>query len=66
MANSKPGRGPWTRTLTNLDPEKPGPRKTWNLKNLDPEKCRKHLDIEISRCINILEIVEILLTLAIC
>ena len=61
MANSKT----WTRALDpNLD--KPGPRKTWNLKNLDPEKCRKHLDIEISRCINILEIVEILLTLAIC
>ena len=31
----KPGPGPWT-----LDPypEKPGPRKTWTLKNLDPEK----------------------------
>ena len=23
----KPGPGPWTRTLKNLDPEKPGPEK---------------------------------------
>ena len=30
--------GPWTRTLKNLDPEKPGLRKTLTLKNLDPEK----------------------------
>ena len=28
----------WTRTLKNLDPEKPGPRKTWTLKDLDPQK----------------------------
>ena len=34
----KPGPRPWTRTQKNLDPEKPGPRKTWTLKNLDPEK----------------------------
>ena len=34
----KPGRGPWTRALKNLDPEKSGPSKTWTLKNLDPEK----------------------------
>ena len=39
----KPGPRPWTRTLKNLDPEKPGPRKTWTLKtwtlkNLDSEK----------------------------
>ena len=27
----------WTRTL-DPDPEKPGPRKTWTLKNLDSEK----------------------------
>ena len=27
----------WTQALKNLDPEKPGPRKTWILKNLDPE-----------------------------
>ena len=26
------------RTLKNLHPEKPGPRKTWTLKSLDPEK----------------------------
>ena len=26
------------RTLKNLDPEKPGRRKTWTLKNLNPEK----------------------------
>ena len=25
----KPGPGPWTRTLKNLGPEEPGPRKTW-------------------------------------
>ena len=40
----KPGPGPWTRTQKNLDPEKPGPRKTWTLKNLDPEKRGKQLD----------------------
>ena len=34
----KPGPRPWTRTQKNLDPEKPGPRKTWTLKNLGPEK----------------------------
>ena len=32
----------WTstldQTLKNLDHEKPGPRKTWALKDLDPEK----------------------------
>ena len=33
MATSKT----WTRTLKNLHPEKPGPRKIWILKNLDPE-----------------------------
>ena len=36
----KPGPGVWTRTLKSLDsePEKPGPRKTWTQKQLDPEK----------------------------
>ena len=34
----KPGPRPWTRTLKNLNSEKPGPRKTWILKILDPEK----------------------------
>ena len=34
----KPEPGPWTWTQKNLDPKKPGPRKTWTLKNLDPEK----------------------------
>ena len=33
MATSKA----WTQTL-DPDPEKPGPWKTWTLKNLDPEK----------------------------
>ena len=36
-----PGPGPWTRTRTRTldpDPEKPGPWKTWTLKNIDPEK----------------------------
>ena len=33
MATSKT----WTRTL-DPGPEKPGPRKTWTLENLDPEK----------------------------
>ena len=32
----------WTsildQTLKNLDHEKPGPRKTWTLKDFDPEK----------------------------
>ena len=28
----------WTQTLKNLDPEKPGTRKSWTQKNLDPEK----------------------------
>ena len=30
--------GPWTRTLKNLYPEKPVPKKTWTQTNLDPEK----------------------------
>ena len=34
----KPGPRPWTRTLRNLYPEKPGPSKTCTLKNLYPEK----------------------------
>ena len=38
----------WTqsldRTLKKLDPEKPGPRKIWTLKNLDYEKRWKQLD----------------------
>ena len=29
-----PGPGPWTRTLKNLDPEKPGSWRTWTLKNM--------------------------------
>ena len=29
-----PGSGPWTRTLKNLAPEKPGPWRTWTLKNM--------------------------------
>ena len=41
----KPGPGSWTRNL-DPDPEKPGPRKTWTLKNLDPEKHGKQLDME--------------------
>ena len=41
MATSKT----WTRTL-DPDPEKPGPRKTLTLKNLDPEKRGKLLDVE--------------------
>ena len=39
----KPGPGPWT---LDPDPEKPGPRKTWTLKNLDSEKHGKQLDME--------------------
>ena len=31
MATSKT----WTRTLKNLDPEKPGPSNTWILKNME-------------------------------
>ena len=39
----KPGPGPLTWTLKNLDPKNPGSRKTWTLKtwtleNLDSEK----------------------------
>ena len=40
----KPGPRPWTRTLKNLDPEKPGPWKTWTLKDLNYEKRGKQLD----------------------
>ena len=25
----QPGPGPWTQTLKNLDPQEPGPWKTW-------------------------------------
>ena len=32
----KPGPGTWTRTLKNLDPWKPGPRKTWTQKKPGP------------------------------
>ena len=28
----------WTRTLKNLDPEKPGPWQTWTLETLNPKK----------------------------
>ena len=44
----KPGLRPWTRTLKNLDLEKPGPRKTWTQKDQDPEKpgTSKNLDSE--------------------
>ena len=28
----------WTRILEHVDSEKPGPWKTWTLKNLNPEK----------------------------
>ena len=34
----KPKPKLWTKNLKNLDPEKPGPCKTWILKDLDPEK----------------------------
>ena len=33
----KPGPRPWTRTLKNLDSEKPGRWETCTQKNLDPE-----------------------------
>ena len=35
----------WTRIL-DPDPKKRGPGKTWTLKNLDPEKREKQLDVE--------------------
>ena len=42
-----PGHGPRkTWTLKNLDPEKPGLWKAWTLKNLDHEKRGKQLDAE--------------------
>ena len=49
-----PGPGPWTRTLDSgsgpwtldPDPRNPGPCKTRTLKNLDPEKHGKQLDME--------------------
>ena len=40
------GPGPWTRTLRNLDSERPGPWKILTLKKLDPEKHGKRLDME--------------------
>ena len=45
----KPGLGPWTRTLGNLDPEKPGLRKTWTLKNLNPLLRIKSLSVKFSK-----------------
>ena len=36
----------WTRPLKNLDPENLEPWKSWTLKNLDPEKRGKRLDVE--------------------
>ena len=51
----KPGPRPWTRTLKNMEPKKPGLRKTWTLENLDAEKpgpwktcTQKNLDPEKS------------------
>ena len=44
--NPDPRSGPSTRTLKNLDPEKPGLTKTWTLKSLDYEKREKQLDAE--------------------
>ena len=35
----------WTRTL-DLDPEKPGPLKTWTLKNLDPQKHEANIGLK--------------------
>ena len=35
LLKSRPG--PWTWTLKNLDPEKPGSKKKWTQENLDPE-----------------------------
>ena len=43
----KPGTGPWTRTLKNLDPENPGPWKTWTEKNLHPEKHGINIGLKI-------------------
>ena len=48
MATSKT----WTQTL-DPDPEKPGPWKTWTLKNLDYEKRGKQLDVKKKIRINI-------------
>ena len=46
--DSDPRPRPWTRTLKNLDSEKPGPWKIWTLKNLDYEKRGKQLGAEKS------------------
>ena len=35
--------------MKNLDPEKPGLRKTWTLKNLGYEKRGKQLDVKKQR-----------------
>ena len=37
----KLGPAPWTP-----DPGTPGPRKTWNLKNLDPEKHERNIRLK--------------------
>ena len=42
----KAGPMPWTRTLKNLDSEKPGPRNSWTLKNMDPEKHRINMGLK--------------------
>ena len=42
----KPGPGPRSHTLKNLDPEKSRPRKTWTLKSLDPKKYRVNIGLK--------------------
>ena len=41
----------WTRALDpdpkNLEPEKPGPYKTWTLKSMNPEKHRINMGLKI-------------------
>ena len=47
MATSKTWNQPWTWTLKNLEPKKPGLGKTWTQKILDPEKLEsENLDTE--------------------
>ena len=46
-----PGPGPRkTWTLKNMDPEKPGPEKTWTLKKLDSEKSGTWKTLKTAGC----------------
>ena len=45
VSNKEAGSKAWTRTL-DRDPGKPGPKKYWTLKNIDPEKYGMNMGLQ--------------------